>query len=146
MPTRLPPRKEPRVLALARSAGGLLFASADPWEVRGTGEIKCTERSEKLMVRRLLRREKPTAVTTADKSLAEKAEDAARSTRIPFVSAPSALPPRLIAAELYPELRLFAPRRELERVATLAIATVLHSSTPRRSYAPRCNRTTPRPA
>jgi hypothetical protein len=135
MPTRFPPRREPRVLAVARNATRLFWAVVDPWELRGIGELECSERVESRMLRRLIRREKPTVITALGERLAEKAERAARGTLVPFVTPPTAHRPRRTDAELYPELPLFAPRSELARVAALAIATVVHSPIPPRTYA-----------
>jgi hypothetical protein len=135
MPTRFPPRREPRVLAVARTDTRLFWAVVDPYELRGTGELECSERAESRMLRRLIRREKPTVITTADGRLAEKAERIARGSLVPFVAPPAAHRPRRVDAELYRELPLFAPRRGLARVAALAIATVLQSPIPRRPYA-----------
>lgn len=146
MPTRLPPRREPRVLAVAKRPPSLLWAVADPWELRGSGTLDCTKRSETLALRRLIRREKPTVIVAANDGLEDTVRRASRGSRVPFVRATTDLPPTRIAADLYPELPLFAPMRPLSRTARVAIATVLHSFPPPRPYAPRRHRTIPRSA
>ena len=56
MPIRYPPRREPRVLALATIPAGLVFAVVDPWVVRGTGQASCGRRTRSAAILRLVRR------------------------------------------------------------------------------------------
>lgn len=133
MPIRYPPRREPRVLAIARSPTGLAFAVADPWVIRGSGFAPCSRRSEMAAIRRMVRREKPTALASPDHRF-PALRRLAREFGIPFVRAPVPELPVPIASELYPELPLLAPE-VLGRLAALAVSHVLHSSVPPRTYA-----------
>jgi len=143
MPTRLPPRREPRVLAVAQHGNKLLWAVADPWEIRGTGSAALSARTTTLVLRRLVRREKPTLVVTADKRLKGALRRAARSLGVPMTTKLPRLPSSPSARTPYPELCVLAPKASLERLCRLAIAIVLHSSIPIRPYAACRNRTTP---
>lgn len=134
MPIRYPPRREPRILAVARSPNGLAFAIADPWVIRGSGHADCSRRSEASAVRRIIRREKPTAVVSTDIDLLPAVQRAAETTSIPWLRSQVPKVPVVIASELYPELPLLAPG-DLGPLAALAISYVLHSTIPPRSYA-----------
>ncbi len=135
MPIRYPPRREPRVLAIALTAGRIAFAVADPWVVRGTGQRPCSARARPDAVARLVCREKPTTIVAANPA-AEHWLRRRKSLAIPIVERPRAHLPRQVASELYPELPLLAAGR-LGPVAAVAIATVLHTNPPSRQYAPR---------
>ena len=140
MPTRLPPRREPRVLAVARSRKGFHYAAADPWELRGTGAIACHDRALTPAVTRLARREKPTLLVTESPSLRIPVRRVAKHLTIAAGGGRLPIPARSIAEELYPELPMRAATPALSRVATLAIAAVLYAQAPSRKYAPRRNR------
>jgi len=132
-----PPRREPRILAVASSKHGIAWAVADPWELRGSGTTPCRCRSRRLAIVRLLRREKPTAIVTEDRAIRRLVARIARLSRLAIVG--EALPElaEQIAGELYPELRLRAPTRILARLALLAIRAALHSEPKPRTYAHR---------
>ena len=130
------------MLALTKGRRGLLFAAVDPWEIRSTGGVRPRPGSHVLPLRRLIRREKPSAIVAATPRLREALARAARVVGVPVVgAAPYAVSSRWARA-LYPELALFAPTRALESVARLAIALVLHSPNSSRRYAA-CRRRTP---
>lgn len=141
MPIRLPPRHEPRVLAIARGTRGLVFASADPWEVRSTGEVRLRSTAGIHALRRLIRREKPTVLVARDAELTARLRRAAGRHGPGIVLHPPRLPHASIVRDLYPELPLYAPTRSLELVTRLAIAAALYSSIPIRRYAIRRHRT-----
>lgn len=136
MTIRYPPRREPRVLAIAEDPAGLAFAVADPWVVRGAGKIPCRPRSRLAAVSRLVRREKPTALAVVTPALRRTVHRVGRAQGIPVVPDPLPDLPRAIARELYPEVPVLAPDA-LNSVATAAIAAVLHAPIPPRKYAPR---------
>ena len=92
-------------------------------------------RSIRAALRRLIRREKPTALVASDPGLREKLVRAARRDGPGVVLHAPAMPPAASPRELYPELPLFAPRAAWERVARLAIAVVLHSPVTHSTYA-----------
>lgn len=135
-----PPRREPRVLAIARNPRGLAWACVDPWDLRGAGLLLGPRRAEPTALRFLVRREKPTAIVAGSPAAHARCSRLARRLRIPLVPAPSKMPPPATVRALYPALRLVAPRLELRQVALLAIAAVLHSEIPSRPYAPRRHR------
>lgn len=142
MSQRLPPRREPRVLALSRSPAGFTFAVADPWELRSAGEVSCQEVSLSPAVLRVARREKPTLIV-ADPALLKPASRVALRLHVAILGngVTQDLPrlPLKIACDLYPELPLRAPTLGLAQVAGLAIAAVLYADAPcpSRHYAPR---------
>ena len=139
MPTMRPPRREPRVLALAATPHGLQWAVADPWEVRGAGKIPCRSRSNRLAVVKLLRREKPTAMVCGTTHLLPLVTALGRIHRVPVVREGLPTLDAGIAEELYPEALMRAPNPSLLRLASLAISAVLHADIPSRRYAP-CRR------
>lgn len=124
------------MLALAIRAGCLLFAVADPWELRSSGSVAWRPRSRRAALARLVRREKPTVIA-ASRHLATLIARSARG--VPVVRADKPPLPPDVARDLYPELPVFAPTSALARVATLAIATTLRADLPIRPYAPRRN-------
>lgn len=150
MSPRLPPRREPRVLALSRSPTGIRYAVADPWELRSAGGIQCRDASVGPSLLRIARREKPTLIVVGsgpgDAALKRPIARVALRLRIAMVT--QALPglPLAIAQDLYPELPLRAPSPEVATVASLAISAVLYAErpVPSRHYAPkpspRCHR------
>ncbi len=143
MPIYHPPRREPRVLALAIAGDEIAWAVADPYMIRGAGRAAGQLRSRPAMVQRLVRREKPTLLVVGSEALAGVVARVARRTGVPVAAG---RPPRLsrsIACDLYPELRALAPGR-LESLAVRAVAAVLYADTPSRRYAPRRNRPLPR--
>jgi hypothetical protein len=140
MSPRLPPRREPRALTLIRSPSGFHYATADPWELRSAGSITCRDRALAASVARIVRREKPTVLVARGDGLAGPAKRAARRHGLAVVGADLPTLRRDVAQEMYPELPLRAPSRELERAAILAIAAVLYADTPPRRYAPTRNR------
>lgn len=143
MSPRLPPRREPRVLAVTRSPTGFRFAVADPWELRSSGSVHCREASLGPGLLRTARREKPTLLVVgqgpADAALRRPAARVAL--RIQIAIATQALPqlPIAIAQDLYPELALRAPSPELARIAATAVSAVLYAEPPipSRHYVPR---------
>jgi hypothetical protein len=140
MPIRLPPRREPRVLALVRSRNGFHYATADPWEVRSAGRVTCHGRALTPAVARLAQREKPTLLVTRSPSLLAPMRRAAKRMGVAAQGDRLQIPLPSIAEDLYPELRMRAPTPALAQVATLAIAAVLYARAPSRRYAPRRNR------
>jgi len=140
MPLRLPPRREPRALALVRSQAGFSYAVADPWELRSAGSILCRDLTLGPAVARVIRREKPTLVVTHDRELKGPAERAAK--RLGITATDAGLPnlPLVIATDLFPELRMRAPTPSLSKAGVLAIAAVLYAESPSRNYAPRRHR------
>jgi hypothetical protein len=146
MPTRLPPRREPRALALIRAPTGLTYAVADPWELRAAGSLTCRARALSAAVARVIRREKPTLLVAQGDPVSSATRSAARRLKVPLVDGNLPRLPPAIARDLYPEIRLRAPSRSLRRAAVLAIAAVLYAETPSRKYAPRCSRTPLHPA
>lgn len=146
MPIRRAPRREPRCLALVPTKDGLAFAAIDPWEVRSVGELRRRSGSQVLALRRLIRREKPSLLVPGTRELAEALTRAARIIGVPVLRAPPAPVTRAWARALFPELRLFAPTRALERAALVAVAAVLQSPLTPRTYAACRRRTLPHPA
>ena len=136
MPLRFPPRREPRVLALVRSRDGFHYATADPWELRCAGLVACHGRALSASVARLVRREKPTLLVTGSPSLRVPVRRAARQHGIGVAVGDLPKLRRDVARQMYPELPMRAPTRDLDRVATLAISAVLYAETPPRRYAP----------
>jgi hypothetical protein len=143
MSPRLPPRREPRVLAVSRSPTGLRFAVADPWELRTAGAIDCRDASLGPALLRIVRREKPTLLVLGDGPsnalLRRPAARVALWARIALVTQGLPLLPLPIAQDMYAELPLRAPSPDLARVASLAISAVLYAErpVPSRHYAPR---------
>lgn len=139
MSPRLPPRREPRVLAVARTPAGLHYATADPWELRSSGSLSCREVSIAPALLRIARREKPTLLTVADANLLRAAARVALHLRIALVTQDIPRLPLAIAQDLYPELPMRAPTPPLARLAALAISTVLYCEPPcpSRRYAPK---------
>lgn len=135
MPIHRPPRREPRVLALARSRSGVLFASVDPWEIRSTGRVAASSTGLGRVVARLVRQEKPSAITTASRVLERRLAEA-KTIAIPVVRPAERISPE-IAAELYPDLARMAPGRTHARLCQLAVALVLEGNLPTRPYAHR---------
>jgi hypothetical protein len=142
MPTRLPPRREPRVLAFVRSRKGFHYATADPWELRGVGSVVCHDRALSPAVLRIARREKPTLLVTRSPGLRAPARRAAVRLDVTCGDGHLPIPTREVAADLYPELPMRAPTPALQEAATLAIAAVLYAQSSPRHYAPRCDRPT----
>ena len=133
MPIRTPPRREPRVLAAAGSRHGLRFAVVDPWEVRSAGLVKCDRASRVDALRKLIRREKPTALAGTPSIRAELCE-AFTESRLGVVTRDFPTLPPPVAADLYPELVLVAPKIATQQVVVRAIAAVLHANIPTRHY------------
>ena len=140
MPLRLPPRREPRVLALVRVQAGFSYAVADPWELRSVGSIRCRALTLGPAVARVIRREKPTLVVTRDRELRDPAQRAAQRLGIPSTAAGLPNLPLTVAVDIFPELQMRAPTASLSRAAVLAIAAVLYADSPSRKYAPRRHR------
>ncbi len=144
-PPRLPPRREPRALAVHPSSGGLLYAVADPWELRIASDVACRARTRSGAITRLVKREKATLLVTEDPKLQPLLERAGRRLGVGVIreSLPSVPPP--IASDLYPELPSLAPTAALAAVARVAIAAVLFAAPSSRRYAPRRHRAPERP-
>ncbi len=131
------------MLAVVHARDGLLFATVDPWEIRSVGEVNPRPGSQVLPLRRLVRREKPTAIVAGTPRLAQTFGRAARVVGVPVLRPPPSAISGPWARALYPELPIYAPTRALEGVARLAIAAVLHSPIPARTYAVTRRRRTP---
>jgi len=129
-----PPRREPRVLALAVTPKGLHFACADPWHLRSAGPVRCTNHSKSAALLRVARREKPTALFSPDDSLGDVLQDIARVTGAVVIPGPLPHLPVHIARDLYPDLPLVAPG-SLGLIAALAISAVLNGTVRPRTYA-----------
>jgi hypothetical protein len=140
MPLRLPPRREPRVLALIRTQVGFSYAVADPWELRSIGCVDCRALILGPAVLRLVRREKPTLIVTRDRVLRGPAARSAK--RVGIAATAAALPnlPPAVAAEIFPELPMRAVTPSRSRAGVLAIAAVLYADSLPRKYAPRRHR------
>lgn len=134
MPIRYPPRREPRVLAVTVIPTGLAFAVVNPWVVRGTGRTRCHRHTRRAAVLRLVRREKPTALTTTDASLVTELARVAKNCGIAVIKKRVPRLPVAIATDLFPELPLFAPGK-LGRLAAMAISALLHVTPQSRQYA-----------
>ncbi len=135
MPIRYPPRREPRVLAVKIIPTGLAFAVVDPWMIRSSGRTRCRRHTRYSAILRIARREKPTAITTADTTLIEIISRVAKRCGIAVIKKHVPRLPVAIATDLFPELPLFAPGK-LGRLAALAISAVLHVTPQSRLYAP----------
>ena len=145
MPIRYPPRREPRVLAVKVIPTGLAFAVVDPWMIRSSGRTHCRSHTRLSAVLRIVRREKPTAITTSDTGIVETIGRVAAHCGIAVIKKRVPKIPVSIASDLYPELLLFAPGR-LGRLAALAISAVLHVTPQSRTYAPTRHNTAQRRA
>jgi hypothetical protein len=131
-----PPRREPRVLAIARISDAILWAVVDPFEVRSTGTTPITtERAIPRAVRRLVKCTKPTVIATLDHDLAKTITSTARRLGLPLVADRFPSLPAAIAADLFPEFPTQCPTKPLARLATHAIAVVLHAPIHPRKYA-----------
>ncbi|MFI5297584.1 MAG: hypothetical protein ACHREM_05750 [Polyangiales bacterium] len=131
----IPPRREPRVLALARSRGQLLWVVVDPYEVRAAGDVAVSAASVANTVCRLVRREKPTLVATPRLALALDIRRLVEARGLPLVSGRIPALPVDVATELFPELPLHCPSPRLARLAAYSIATTLHAPHQPRRYA-----------
>ncbi len=134
MPIRYPPRREPRVLAVGMISTGLAFAVVDPWVVRSTGRTRCRHRTRRAAILRLVRREKPTAIATANTPIIKIVEQVAMRCGIAVIEKRVPRLPVSIATDMFPELPLFAPGK-LGRLAAMAISAVLHITPQSRHYA-----------
>jgi len=132
-----PPRREPRSLALAIHPKGLAFAVCDPWELRSSGIQRCRKPTRKLAIRRMIRREKPTLLTTRDPKLLPVVRDVASALRLPIDDGHHPLPSSDTARDLLPEMAHLAPTRSLRHVVRLAVSSVLHAEHISRPYASR---------
>lgn len=132
MPCSYPPRREPRILAIVPCRGGIAWVVVDPWEIRGAGTART--QSRQATVRRLMRREKPSALVTSAASLHRiLARGGGRMD--PTLLAPRSpnIPPE-IARDLYPEFDLYATTPSVRLAASLAITTCIYAPIPTRSY------------
>ena len=135
MPIRHPSRREPRVLAVTADRGRLAWCVADPWELRSSGVAAASPRALVAALRRLIRREKPTATVAGSPKLEVALTRAARSLGVPLMPGPVRPLADAAAFALYPELPLFAPTGALRRAAALALGAVLEAAVPIRPYA-----------
>jgi hypothetical protein len=135
MSPRLPPRREPRVLAFRSSSYGFHYACADPWELRAVRSIRCRALSLGPAILRVIRREKPTLCVTKDPALKGIVDRAARRAGIPSGEPGRPTLPTAIARDLSPDLSLRAPTHALSAVAAVALSSVLYAETPIRHYA-----------
>jgi hypothetical protein len=132
MTLRYPPRREPRVLMVVPNAKRLLWAVADPWEMRGAGRLCCTFRAQASAIMRLVRRERPTVVVAPRRGFKRlRFADLG----VPLLPASFPIAPDPIARELFPEIAVHATTRALRKVAAQAISAVLHGHFPSRKYA-----------
>lgn len=113
---------------------GLAWAVVDPWEIRGSG-ILAKSRSTIHAVRRLVSREKPTAIATNSAPLARLLRNRGSRSEPALIQPPIPALPLSIARDLYPEFAFYAPTRPLQRVTALAISAALHSPVTTRRYA-----------
>ena len=129
MPTRLPPRREPRVLARARGPTCVFWAVADPWELRGPGPAQTARRAPKRppsvasFAARSRRWSRPLGARRQGRA------SLARAAHVPFVAPPARIRPRSSPGAV-PGAAALRPGATFERVAPLAIAVVLHSPIP----------------
>lgn len=121
------------MLALEADGSSLAYVVADLYEIRAAGEERATARSLPLRVRRLLRRELPTAGVTeidpADRRLERAFAD------VPRVRRPKRLLPFRVLRDAYPEATLFAPTGRLRRLARIAVTAAVRGNLPPRTYA-----------
>ncbi|MFI5300416.1 MAG: hypothetical protein ACHREM_20195 [Polyangiales bacterium] len=139
----IPPRREPRVLALARSRRQLLWVVVDPYEVRAAGDVDVRAASVAAAVRRLLHREKPTLVAMPKLALALDIRALVEARGLPLVSGRMPPLPVDVATELFPELPLHCSSPRLASLAAYAIATTLHAPHQPRRYAKTLRQRTP---
>jgi hypothetical protein len=142
----LPPRREPRVLAVLRTPTGFAVAVADPSELRSVFSITCRDLTLGPGIARAMRREKPTLVLAPEEPVRAAVLRAAHRLGIPVAEGVLPKVPSFIAADLYPEIHLRATSPMLLQVATLAISAVLYAETPSRRYATTRRRPPERPA
>jgi hypothetical protein len=125
-------RREPRVLALSSRDDSIAYVVVDLIEFRSSGEEPTTPRTKRLHLRRLVLRERPTAIVsdTSAPTLARSNRD-----RVPRVPKPHRLLPFRAVAAAYPEARVFAPTERLERLARIAVTSLARGAFPSRRYA-----------
>ena len=140
MTLRYPPRREPRVLAIAPDSHRLLWAVADPWEIRGAGRVRCSAGAQPSAIIRLARRERPTVIV-ASRRIFKRLRFALGDIGVPFLPASFRIAPEPIAADMFPEIGIHAPTRALRKVAVQAISGALHGQFPSRNYAVTRNKT-----
>lgn len=140
MTFRYPPRREPRVLAIAPDSHRLLWVVADPWEIRGAGRPRCSIRAQPSAVLRLARRERPTVIVAAHRNF-KRLRHVLADLGVPFLPISFPIAPDPIVAELFPEIALHATTRALRKVAVAAVSAVLHGQFPSRNYATSRNKT-----
>lgn len=128
------------MLAVELRRARLAFVVVDPWEVRSTGTL-VAPRSLVASLRRVVRREKPTVIV-ASSTVATVAMKGVAGSGIAVAPPPRRCIPRMVAAELYPELAWYAPTPELARVARMAITHILRSPKTYRRYVHRSHRPT----
>lgn len=140
MPCIHPPRREPRIIAFVPRGRRLAWAVVDPWEIRGAGVIRTGARSRLASVRRLVRREKPSAVVTSSVPFHSALARGALRFGPVVLSPRSPNIPRDIASDLYPEFDLCTPSALLRQAASLAITTCIYAPIPSRRYVHRRRR------
>jgi hypothetical protein len=128
------PRREPRVLALHITASSLAFVVLDLVEMRSSGDDTATARSLRLALRRLIRRERPTAVVASGRG-AERHLRAVVGDRVPVLVPPRKPLPFAVVRDVYREAVAFAPSVRLRRLASVATTTLARSTFPSRRYA-----------
>ena len=128
------------MLAIAPDSRRLLWAVADPWEIRGVGRIRCSTRSQPSAIIRLARRERPTVIV-ASRPIFKRLRFSLGDTGVPFLPASFRIAPGPIAADMFPEIAIHAPTRALRKVAVQAISGALHGQFPPRNYAVTRNKT-----
>ena len=133
-----PPRREPKALAVDLHPKGICLAVCTPWNLGNCGVQRCRDPNRALALRRIIRRERPTALTTLNATLVPLLDEAGKSFRLPVVDAHALPLPRFdVARDLFPEVVIVAPTHRLKAVARLAIAAVLHAEPTSRNYARR---------
>jgi hypothetical protein len=127
------PRREPRVLALNITGARLAFVVSDLLEMRSSGDDAATARSLRLTLRRLIRRERPTAIVASGSGARHLR--AVTGGLIPVVAPPRNPLPFSVVGDVYPEAFAFAPTLRLRRLASYAVTTLARSTFPSRRYA-----------
>lgn len=130
-----PPRREPRLAAIALRERKLVWVVCDPFEIRSAGELPITRRALRDAIHRLVKREKPTVIASPDHALGEELTPMFRRLGLSIVAGRFPPLPVPVASELYPELPIHCPTRALAKLATVALSAMLHAPRQPRHYA-----------
>lgn len=128
-------RREPRVLALALARHSLLCVVADPFEIRSAGSTPIRRRTLAEVVRRLVKREKPTVLVAQTPELTGFVAPVAEELGLGIATGTYPRLPVSVATDLYPELPFHCPTPRLARLATFALSMLLHAPDHPRKYA-----------